>query len=72
MTADYVLLPYKIPPGTRHPVTGTVKKCAALCTWLVIVDPADLSGLSGFTPSTYMRIIEQKAGTVAKHLGGWP
>lgn len=71
MTADHVLLPYKNPPGTRHPVTGLTKRAAALCTWLVIIDPADLSGLSGFTPPASMRLIERKAGAAAKQLGGW-
>ena len=72
LTTDHVVLPYKNPPGTRHPLTGTVKKSAALCTWLVIVDPADISGVSGFTPPANMRLIQQKAGAAAKVLGGWP
>ena len=72
MTADHVLLPFKNPPGTRHPVTGTVKKSAVLCTWLVVVNPVDISGYSGFTPPANMRLIQQKAGTEAKRLGGWP
>jgi hypothetical protein len=72
ITADHVLTPYKNPPGTRHPVTGTVKKSAALCTWLVIVAPADISGLSGHTPPASMLLIQQKAGAAAKVLGGWP
>lgn len=71
ITADHVLLPYKNPPGTKHPVTGLIVKSAVLCSWLVIVDPNDISGVSGFTPPSNMFLIEQKAGAAAKALGGW-
>lgn len=39
LTADYVPLPYKNPPGTVHPKTGPTKRAAILCTWRVVVDP---------------------------------
>jgi hypothetical protein len=34
LTSDYVVLPYKNPPG-RHPKTGLTKKAAVLCSWIV-------------------------------------
>jgi len=30
ITSDHVLLPYKNPPGTKHPVTGLIVKSAML------------------------------------------
>lgn len=71
LTSDYVLLPFKNPPGTRHPKTGLTKNAAALCTWLVIVDRNDVTGRSGFVPPQHMALIEQKAGVAAKAIGGW-
>jgi hypothetical protein len=68
---DYVLLPYKNPPGTRHPKTGTTKKAAVVCTWLVVVDPGDIVGRSGFVPDPPMSIVQSKAGAAAKVIGGW-
>jgi hypothetical protein len=72
ITSDYVLLPYKNPPGTRHPKTGLTKQAAVLCTWIITVDPSDVSGRSGFAPPSAMRLIQQNAGAAAKALGGWP
>jgi hypothetical protein len=72
ITSDYVLLPYKNPPGTRHPKTGLTKRAAVLCTWVIIVDPSDVLGRSGFAPPSSMSLIQQKAGAAAKVLGGWP
>ncbi len=72
LTADYVLLPYKNPPGTRHPRTGLTKKAAVLCTWLVTVDPTDVVGRSGFVPASSMASVETKTATSARAIGGWP
>src|SRR5271166_5842114 len=47
LTADYVKLPYKNPPG-RHPKTGLTKEAAVLCTWVVSITPNDIRGHSGF------------------------
>ncbi len=71
LPADYVLLPYKNPPGTRHPKTGTTKKAAVVCTWLVKVNPGDVTGRSGFVPPALMTIINSKSAAAAKVLGGW-
>ncbi len=38
LTSDYVVLPWKNPPG-RHPKTGLTKRAAVLCTWLIRIDP---------------------------------
>ncbi len=72
LPADYVLLPYKNPPGTRHPKTGTTRKAAVVCTWIVEVDPGDVTGRSGFVPPSTMCIVYSKAAASAKALGGWP
>jgi mRNA-degrading endonuclease toxin of MazEF toxin-antitoxin module len=72
LTGDYMLLPYKNPPGTRHPRTGLTKKAAVLCTWLITVDPNKVSGRSGFVPASSMASVDAKTSTSAKVLGGWP
>jgi hypothetical protein len=71
LTADYVLLPYKNPPGARHPKTGLTKKAAVLCTWLVTVTPNDVLGRSGFVPPSTMGIVFTKTATNARAMGGW-
>ncbi|CAN5882787.1 hypothetical protein BH23PLA1_BH23PLA1_17520 [soil metagenome] len=71
LPADYVLLPYKNPPGTRHPKTGTTKKTAVVCTWLVEVNPGNVTGRSGFVPPALMKIIDSRTTRAAKLLGGW-
>ena len=45
LTADYVPLPYKNPPGTRHPKTGLTKRAAVHCGWLVVVRPTTSQGV---------------------------
>ena len=70
LTADYVKLPYKNPPG-RHPKTGLTKEAAVLCTWIVAITPNDVRGRSGFVPPAYMAIINAKTAARAKLLGGW-
>lgn len=69
--ADYVLLPYKNPPGTRHPKTGLTKKAAVLCTWLVLVDRGNVAGRSGFVPPAAMILIHSKTAGAAGAIGGW-
>ena len=71
LPADYVLLPYKNPPGTRHPKTGTTKKAAVVCTWLVTIEQGNVTGRSGFVPPIPMAIIHAKTAARAKALGGW-
>jgi hypothetical protein len=71
LTADYVMLPYKNPPG-RHPKTGLTKEAAVLCTWIVSITTNDVSGRSGFVPPALMAIVNSKTQARAKVIGGWP
>ena len=71
LTADYVVLPYKNPPGTRHPKTGLTKRAAVLCTWLVVVEPKDVVGCSGYVPASSMASVVQKTAARAEAIGGW-
>ncbi len=70
LTAEYVRLPYKSPPG-RHPKTGLTKKAAVLCTWLISITQDDVKGRSGFVPPAYMEIVHAKTAARAKVIGGW-
>lgn len=71
LTADYVMLPYKNPPG-HHPKTGLTKAAAVLCTWLVAISPGEIRGRSGFVPPALMTIVNAKTAARAKVIGGWP
>jgi hypothetical protein len=71
LTADYVKLPYKNPPG-RHPKTGLTKQAAVLCTWIVSIAPDDIKGRSGFVPPAHMVIVNSRTVARAKMIGGWP
>jgi hypothetical protein len=71
LTADFVTLPYKNPPG-RHPKTGLTEEAAVLCTWIVTITPNDIRGRSGFVPPTHMAIVNAKTAVRAKAIGGWP
>jgi len=71
LTADYVKLPYKNPPG-RHPKTGLTKEAAVLCTWVVAITWNDIKGRSGFVPPAHMAIVNSKTAARAKVIGGWP
>lgn len=71
LTADYVMLPYKNPPG-RHPKTGLTKAAAVLCTWIVTITANDIRGRSGFVPPVHMTLIHAKTAGRAKAIGGWP
>ena len=70
-TDDYVLLPFINPPGIRHPATGLTRRAAILRSWLVIVDPNDITGKSGYVPTAAMLAV-QAATAAAQALGGWP
>jgi mRNA-degrading endonuclease toxin of MazEF toxin-antitoxin module len=70
LTADYVKLPYKNPPG-RHPKTGLTKEAAVLCTWIVPITTHDIHGRSGFVPPAYMAIVNSKTAAAAKAIGRW-
>jgi hypothetical protein len=71
LTADYVKLPYKKPPG-RHPKTGLTKEAAVLCTWVAPITLDDIKGRSGFVPPAYMALVHSKTAARAKVVGGWP
>jgi len=71
LTADYVLLPFKNPPGTRHPATGLTKRAGIVRTWLVVVDPQYITGRSGYVPSPNMSVVHSKTAVDAKVIGGW-
>ncbi len=71
LTADYVRLPYKNPPG-RYPKTGLTKEAAVLCTWIAPVSLQDIRGRSGFVPPAAMAIVHSKTEATAKAIGGWP
>jgi mRNA-degrading endonuclease toxin of MazEF toxin-antitoxin module len=69
---DQVLLPFLNPPGTRHPTTGLTRRAGIVASWLVVVDPADIDGYSGYVPARTMAVIRAKTATAAQALGGWP
>ena len=71
LPADYVLLPYKNPPGTRHPKTGTTKKAAVVCSWLVTIEQGKVTGRSGFVPPIPMAVVNAKTAARVMALGGW-
>jgi hypothetical protein len=71
LTADFVVLPWKNPPG-RHPKTGMTKRGAVLCTWLIPINANDVLGRSGFVPPAYMALVNSKTAMAAKSIGGWP
>jgi hypothetical protein len=54
-TADYVLLPFKNPPDTRHPATGLTRRAGIVCTWLAVVEPQAISGRSGYVSASAIR-----------------
>jgi hypothetical protein len=72
LTDDYVLLPFRNPPGARHPATGLTRRAAIVATWLVAVDPHDITGRSGYVPPRTMALIQAKTAAAAQALGGWP
>jgi hypothetical protein len=68
---DDVLLPFRNPPGTRHPATGLTRRAGIVSTWLVVVDPANIAGRSGYVPPVNMKVVHTKTEVTAKVLGGW-
>jgi mRNA-degrading endonuclease toxin of MazEF toxin-antitoxin module len=69
---DLVVLPFRNPPGTRHPVTGLTRRAGIVASWLVVVDPAAIAGYSGLVPPRTMAVIHAKTAAAAQTLGGWP
>ena len=72
LTDDYVLLPFRNPPCTRHPATGLTRRAAIVATWLVVVDRHDITGRSGYVPPRTMAVVHAKTAAAAQALGGWP
>ena len=69
---DEVLLPFRNPPGTRHPATGLTRRAGIVAAWLVVVDRHAITGRSGYVPSRAMAIVHARTEAAAKALGGWP
>jgi mRNA-degrading endonuclease toxin of MazEF toxin-antitoxin module len=44
---DHVLLPWH---PRRHPRTRLNRKCAAVCSWLARIEPADIQSIAGLVP----------------------
>lgn len=72
LTDDHVLLPFKNPPGTRHPATGLTRRAGIVRTWLVVVAPQHVTGRSGYVPAATMAVVDAKTADDARALGGWP
>ena len=71
-SADHILLPFKNPPGSRHPATGLTRRAGIVCSWLVKVDPKEIAGRSGYVPTAAMSVVHAKTAAAAQALGGWP
>ncbi len=71
LTADHVALPFKNPPGTRHPKTGLTMRAAVKRTWIMTVQPHDIREYSGFVPGSSMGSVRVKTAARARQIGGW-
>ncbi len=54
LPADHVLLPWH---ARGHPRTGLNRKCAAVCSWLARIAPADVQSVAGIVPGAVLRDI---------------
>jgi mRNA-degrading endonuclease toxin of MazEF toxin-antitoxin module len=54
---DHVLLPWH---AQRHPRTGLNRKCAAVCSWLCTIAPADVKDTAGLVPGAVLLQIMAK------------
>lgn len=54
LTDDFVLLPYQT---GGHPRTGLRKRCAAMCSWLVVVTEDEIIDYLGKAPRLPMEAI---------------
>ncbi len=63
LTEDYVELPWQ-PQGRVR--TGLRRRCAALCTWLVQVDPAQIEETRGRVPGDQLTEIQTRISQLAK------
>ena len=64
---EFVELPWKNP---HHPVTGLTKRCAVMCSWIAVVDPAAIIRVSGRVPGKQLIMVAEKTReAVARVLG---
>jgi len=54
---DHVLLPWH---PQKHPRTGLNRQCAAVCSWVAQIAPADIRGVAGLTPVAVLTTILSK------------
>jgi mRNA-degrading endonuclease toxin of MazEF toxin-antitoxin module len=43
-----------------HPVTRLTRRSAAVCDWIVAIDPDEIGGFAGDVPAKIMRLIADK------------
>ena len=43
-----------------HPVTKLSRRSAAVCNWVVAINPDEIGGFAGDVPAKTMRLIEDK------------
>jgi len=64
---EFVELPWQNP---RHPKTGLTKRCAVVCSWIAVVDPAAVIRVSGRVPGRHLITVAEKTReAVARVLG---
>lgn len=51
LPADHVLLPWH---ARGHPRTGLNRKCAAVCSWIARIAPADIQSIAGIVPGAVL------------------
>lgn len=51
LPADHVLLPWH---ARGHPRTGLNRKCAAVCSWIARIAPADIQSFAGIVPGAVL------------------
>ena len=54
---EFVELPWQNP---RHPKTGCTKRCAVMCSWLAVVNPAAIITVSGRVPGRHLITVAEK------------
>jgi mRNA-degrading endonuclease toxin of MazEF toxin-antitoxin module len=57
LSPDHVELPWQ---RGGHPRTGLKKRCAALCAWLIVIRPSDITEYAGVVPESKMRAILER------------
>jgi hypothetical protein len=57
LPADYVELPWQ---RGGHPRTGLKKRCAAACSWLIVIRASDIKEYAGIVPASKLLEILRK------------